>query len=337
MKIITASLPGVRIVRQDPWECLCSFIFSSNNNIKRIHKGLQEIRRRYGKYICTLSQTIPAVNGSDITWRISTHPITDSSDNNKDTSSLYYNLYEFPDISTLAKLSEEDFRALGMGYRAKYMYNSIATIQSQGGVSWLYSLRTNTSINGSDTDNDIKLNNRDHANYVQSELVKLNGIGKKVADCIALFSLDVNDAIPVDTHVRDIVCRDYARNITKSKSLTPQIYNEIGNIFRTIFDVNAGWAHSVLFTAELDPFIKFLPLSLQNEMKAFNIEQKQMLKDSKKITSKKISGSSTIIDMDDTNMEIGEDNGIEEVANEKRKHHTKESQIKSHANKRKKT
>lgn len=55
MKVITEILPGVRILRQDPWECLVSFICSSNNNIKRISLMLERLRFHYGKYICTIS------------------------------------------------------------------------------------------------------------------------------------------------------------------------------------------------------------------------------------------------------------------------------------------
>lgn len=55
MKVITEILPGVRIIRQDPWECLVSFICSSNNNIKRISLMLERLRFHYGKYICTIS------------------------------------------------------------------------------------------------------------------------------------------------------------------------------------------------------------------------------------------------------------------------------------------
>jgi N-glycosylase/DNA lyase len=46
---IAKCIPGVRIINQDPWECLVSFICSSNNNIPRITKMLAAIRREYGQ------------------------------------------------------------------------------------------------------------------------------------------------------------------------------------------------------------------------------------------------------------------------------------------------
>lgn len=44
-------LPGIRILRQQPWECTISFICSSNNNISRITKMLNGLRSQYGKFI----------------------------------------------------------------------------------------------------------------------------------------------------------------------------------------------------------------------------------------------------------------------------------------------
>lgn len=45
------SLPGVRTLRQDPWECLISFILSSNNNIKRIQSLVVKLRQEFGEPI----------------------------------------------------------------------------------------------------------------------------------------------------------------------------------------------------------------------------------------------------------------------------------------------
>ena len=86
---------------------------------------------------------------------------------------------------------------------------------------------------------------------MQEELLELPGVGRKVADCVALFSLDQSAAIPVDTHVWDIALRDYDCSLRSTKSLTPTVYENVGDIFRKLFPNKAGWAHSVLFAAEV--------------------------------------------------------------------------------------
>ena len=63
-----------------------------------------------------------------------------------------------------------------------------------------------------------------------SALCELPGVGHKVADCVCLMSLDKTDAIPVDTHVWQISCRDYnIPELKKSKSLTNKAYKAIGD------------------------------------------------------------------------------------------------------------
>ena len=52
MEAISRSLPGLRILRQEPCECLFSFICSSNNNVPRITLILDRMRERYGERLC---------------------------------------------------------------------------------------------------------------------------------------------------------------------------------------------------------------------------------------------------------------------------------------------
>jgi hypothetical protein len=80
------------------------------------------------------------------------------------------------------------------------------------------------------------------------------GVGKKVADCTALFSLDKLDLVPVDTHVWQIAQR-FMPKLGK-KTLNPTVYTEVGDFFRDRFGPLAGWAHSILFAAELTSFKK---------------------------------------------------------------------------------
>lgn len=74
------------------------------------------------------------------------------------------------------------------------------------------------------------------------------GVGRKVADCVAVFSLDKYDVIPVDTHVWTIALRDFGSSALRSgsgavKSLTPTVYDKIGDLFRERYGPYAGWAH----------------------------------------------------------------------------------------------
>ncbi|KAK6464341.1 DNA glycosylase [Scheffersomyces coipomensis] len=84
---------GIRIIRQDPWECLISFICSSNNNVKRISKMCDNLCSEFGDYI-------------------------------NEYNGIKY--YSFPSAHKLAQDSktEQKLRDLGFGYRAKYIYDT---------------------------------------------------------------------------------------------------------------------------------------------------------------------------------------------------------------------
>ncbi|XP_070531601.1 N-glycosylase/DNA lyase-like [Ptychodera flava] len=145
--------------------------------------------------------------------------------------------YTFPDIAKLASENvEQELRSLGFGYRAKYINQTAKYIMQNHNDNWLQSLR---SVSYEDA---------------HSELLKLPGVGSKVADCVCLMSLDKHSAIPVDTHVWQIASRDYMPKLTKTKSLTDKVYKEIGDFFRNLYGDYAGWAHSVLFSADLKKF-----------------------------------------------------------------------------------
>ncbi|KAI9140743.1 DNA glycosylase [Paraphysoderma sedebokerense] len=147
--------------------------------------------------------------------------------------------YNFPAVSALAGPGvEAELRDLGFGYRAKYIAQTAQYLVNnhEDGEKWLHSLR------------DLPYEE------AHEELLKLSGVGPKVADCICLMSLDQHAAIPVDTHVYQIAHRDYGFKLLKSKTLTKKAYTDIGELFRKLWGPKAGWAHSVLFTADLKSF-----------------------------------------------------------------------------------
>ncbi|KAK6454206.1 8-oxoguanine DNA glycosylase [Scheffersomyces xylosifermentans] len=87
------SFQGIRILRQDPWETVVSFICSSNNNVKRISKMCDSLCTEFGEYI-------------------------------NEHEGIEY--YSFPSADILSKSSkvETRLRELGFGYRAKYIYET---------------------------------------------------------------------------------------------------------------------------------------------------------------------------------------------------------------------
>lgn len=67
-------------------------------------------------------------------------------------------------------------------------------------------------------------------------------------------SLNHLEAIPVDTHVLKIALENYLPKGREVKSMTPKLYNEIGDAFRRVYGPLAGWAQTVLFCADLVKF-----------------------------------------------------------------------------------
>lgn len=67
-------------------------------------------------------------------------------------------------------------------------------------------------------------------------------------------SLNHLEAIPVDTHVLKIALEHYLPKGRKIKSMTPKLYNEIGDAFRDVYGPLSGWAQTVLFCADLAKF-----------------------------------------------------------------------------------
>uniref|UniRef100_A0A2A4JB61 N-glycosylase/DNA lyase n=1 Tax=Heliothis virescens TaxID=7102 RepID=A0A2A4JB61_HELVI len=145
--------------------------------------------------------------------------------------------YAFPEVEKLSHNGvEAELRNLGFGYRAKFIQKSAAQIVEWGGVAWFNSLQ------------DMKYKD------AKVELMKLHGIGPKVADCICLMSLNHLEALPVDTHVYQIAAQNYLPHLRGKKNVTEKMYTEIGDHFRSLYGDLAGWAHTVLFCADLKKF-----------------------------------------------------------------------------------
>lgn len=215
---------GVRILNQDAWEALVAFICSSNNNISRISQMVHKLCLHYGSYIGTIAG----------------EPF-----------------HDFPTPKSLtAPGVESHLRELGFGYRAKYIAETARTVFQDKPVEWLRSLRNPASVAwGTATCTADKEDDPPTYKNAHEQLLQLCGVGPKVADCVSLMGLGWGEAVPVDTHVWQIAMRDYKfGGKSKNKTLTKPMYDAVGDHFRSLWGSQAGWAHSVLFTADLRTF-----------------------------------------------------------------------------------
>ena len=243
--------PGARLLRQDPVECLFSFVCSSNNNISRIHGMVNTLCRLYGSELVLCQGDVDTdvdVDGE--------HYKEEESKGQSSVSSLpeeirSQKLYMFPTLEQLSRATEEELRANGFGYRAKFITGSVKELNAkpEGGDQWLRSLRQVPYKEASNA------------------LMTLPGIGPKVAACVCLFSLDKYQAIPVDTHVWRLVKTHYRPDLQEKKSLTPRLMEVVENTLIEKFGPHAGWAHNVLFLSELAQLKKRLPEKLQTPTK----------------------------------------------------------------------
>jgi len=152
---------GIRILRQDPWEALCSFIISQNNNIPRIKKIIAAMSDTYGEPVY--------IDG------------------------IKSGYHAFPSPEALAAAGIEAIYALKTGFRAKYIYDAACGV-------------ANGDIN-------LEAIKSMHTDQAILELIKIKGVGIKVANCALLFGFSKTDAFPVDVWVKRVLEKYYPDGI----------------------------------------------------------------------------------------------------------------------------
>lgn len=255
---------GIRMLRQDPWECLCAFICSSNNNIARIGQMVQNLCTHYSPRL--LSHTYASDTLSN---PAKTEP--GSSEAEEETLPMTIDYHPFPSPQALAQPGvEQRLRELGFGYRARYIYEtakmlceeSSAVVEDQVKAEQADRKSKRVKKEEVQVNGDSTATQQSVHSYLQSlrsmsyhearlELIKLQGVGPKVADCVLLMSLDQASSIPVDRHVFQFAAKWYGLRNAK--------YETLAEHFRDLWGEYAGWAHSVLFTADLRSFKNYDP------------------------------------------------------------------------------
>ena len=177
---------GIRILQQDGWEMLISFIISANNRIPMIQRAINNLSERYGKFI------------------------------GEYRGKKYY---AFPTPEELSKVSVEDIRACQTGFRDKYIKSVVDYVsENKEDVLTYRKLSTDECI---------------------KELIKFNGVGPKVADCIALFGMQKYDTFPVDVWVKRVMEEFYVEDNLSLPKIRKFALNKFGDL--------AGFAQQYLF------------------------------------------------------------------------------------------
>lgn len=127
--------------------------------------------------------------------------------------------YSFPDVESLSKATVSELEKCGCGFRAPYIVDTVQKLKS-----------------GESSLSDIQRMKTDDA---AKELMKLKGIGPKVADCIMLFSMGKYDAFPVDVWVKRVMQYLYLAPDVSLKKIRDFARDKFGDI--------AGFAQEYLF------------------------------------------------------------------------------------------
>lgn len=183
-----AACRGLRLLRQDPWECLASFILSSTKQIVQIRAIISLLCERHGEPLA-----VPA--GHPPAW-------------------------SFPSPARLAELSEAELRSCKMGFRAPYLRKS-AQMVARGEIA---------------LDRIPQMS----VTEARAELLKLPGVGRKIADCVLLFAGGFPAAFPVDVWIARALRELYfpRRRPTRQR---------LERFTETYFGPHAGYAQQYLF------------------------------------------------------------------------------------------
>ena len=136
--------PGIRILNQEPFEALISFIISQNNNIKRIAGIVERLCEHFGEGTGSRNS--------------------------------------FPTAETLAGLSPDDLAPIRAGFRHRYIIDAAQKVAD--GTIDLEALRALPY------------------DEAKTELMKITGVGVKVADCVLLYGLHRLDGFPLDVWMK---------------------------------------------------------------------------------------------------------------------------------------
>ncbi len=214
MRNAIAACRGLRLLRQDPWECLASFILSSTKLIVQIRQIVSHLSERFGEPIPLLWS-----DGLHAKPRFGPGALELAAGNTPGQRPALQ-LFSFPTPQRIAAATEAELRACKMGFRAPSLL--AAARQIADGHFDLEKIRT-----------------LDYA-AARAELMKLRGVGGKIADCVLLFAYGFDGAFPVDVWIERALQELYFPRRRASEK-------RLRKFAATHFSPHAGYAQQYLF------------------------------------------------------------------------------------------
>ncbi|WP_304406556.1 DNA-3-methyladenine glycosylase [uncultured Clostridium sp.] len=160
---------GIRILNQDPFEILISFIISARNSIPSIMKTIKKISERWGDKI--------EYNGN-----------------------IYY---AFPTPNQLKDVTLEEIKETGASFRSKYIVDTISKVNA------VIEAKSNGTLDEELKQFDLDYIKSLPVDECHKALQNFMGVGAKVADCIMLFSMGKHSAFPVDVWIKRAMIHFY--------------------------------------------------------------------------------------------------------------------------------
>ncbi|MEM3086564.1 MAG: DNA glycosylase [Halobacteria archaeon] len=186
---------GLRLLRQEPWECAASFICSAWKSIPAIQRAVEALCERFGQ-------------------------VSDD------------RIRGFPTPESIARASPAALRACGLGYRARLLREAARQV-AEGFSLDLAPLPTEEG---------------------RKKIQELCGVGRKVGDCILLFSMDHLEVFPVDVWAARALAEFYGdllprkvRRAAAEGEITGPVYRALSGFAMERFGPNAGYAQQVLY------------------------------------------------------------------------------------------
>ncbi len=188
---------GIRILNQDLFEMLITFIISQQKQIPSIRKCVEALCERFGE-------------------------------KKADEDGEYF---AFPAPEAIAGAGREGLAGLSLGYREPYVYESAVRFLREG-----FSKASFAGLSYEEAKGVLK---------------GFKGVGEKVANCICLFALHRVEAFPIDTHVKDILYRDFYEGDLPQGRLKDSDYEKLANEAFADFDDIKGILQQWMFAYEI--------------------------------------------------------------------------------------